>query len=49
LRHRQRGLNIFELIAILGITFGLAYGFTAAIGQGAWEPDAGEAPPQPQA
>lgn len=34
---RQRGLNIFEFIALLGIVFGLAYGFTASIGDGAWE------------
>jgi hypothetical protein len=34
---RQRGLNIFEFIAILGIVFGLAYGLTASIDQGIWE------------
>jgi hypothetical protein len=37
LRHRQRGLNIFEFIAILGIVFGLAFGFSAALDQGFWE------------
>jgi hypothetical protein len=36
-RHRQRGLNIFEFIAILGIVFGLAYGFTASVEKGIWD------------
>jgi hypothetical protein len=34
---RQRGLNLFEFIALVGIVFGLAYGFSAALDRGFWE------------